>query len=66
MITYLNRANTLRSADPTITTPTEIAVETGAATARHPDTGDVDYASLDALCAAYGLSVEDVLALPTL
>ncbi len=62
--TYDNRSNRLRSADPSITTPTEIHVaEDDSATACHADSGDHEYASLDALCAAYGISADDVRAL---
>ena len=62
---YANHANTLRSADETITLPVEIHVYAdGSAVACYEGHGDASYPDIDALCEAHRIDADDVRALP--
>lgn len=53
----------ITSSDASMTLPTEIGIDSdGMAIARHANEGDFEFDSLEALCAAYGISIEVVMA----
>ena len=57
--------STAVSHDRTITLPTEIAVTgDGKAVGRHADSGDHGYDSLQELCFAYEIDLDDVMGWP--
>lgn len=60
MMIKLNQHEEVTSGDETITLPDEIHLVGGKAHARHADSDDVIYPSLEALCAAYKLDPEAV------